>query len=58
MQAWQVPEIKAGDSLALLGFTFAGEKGEGWFLQAATGQAEFELAGSVWHKSEERKMGS
>jgi len=28
MQAWNVPEIKAGDSVALLGFTFAGEKGE------------------------------
>ena len=28
MNAWGVPEIKNGDSLALLGFTFAGEKGE------------------------------
>lgn len=28
MQAWGVPEIKSGDSLALLGFTFSGEKGE------------------------------
>ncbi|HSW08189.1 DUF6152 family protein [Aquabacterium sp.] len=28
MQAWQVPEIKVGDSLAVLGFTFHGEKGE------------------------------
>lgn len=28
MNAWQVPEIKNGDRLALLGFTFAGEKGE------------------------------
>ena len=28
MQAWQVPEIKTGDSLAVLGFTFTGEKGE------------------------------
>jgi Family of unknown function (DUF6152) len=27
MQAWAVPEIKAGDSVALLGFTFAGEQG-------------------------------
>jgi len=26
--AWQVPEIKPGDSLAVLGFTFAGEKGD------------------------------
>jgi hypothetical protein len=28
MGAWQVPEIKAGDSVAVLGFTFAGEKGD------------------------------
>lgn len=28
MGAWQVPEIKAGDRLAVLGFTFAGEKGD------------------------------
>ncbi len=28
MQAWGVPEIKAGDTLAVLGFTFAGEKGD------------------------------
>lgn len=28
MQAWGVPEIKAGDNLALIGFTFAGEKGD------------------------------
>ncbi len=28
MGAWQVPEIKAGDNLAVLGFTFAGEKGD------------------------------
>ena len=28
MQAWSTPEVKAGDSLAVLGFTFAGEKGE------------------------------
>ncbi len=27
MQAWAVPEIKAGDSVALLGFTFTGEQG-------------------------------
>ncbi len=27
MQAWAVPEIKAGDSVAMLGFTFAGEQG-------------------------------
>jgi hypothetical protein len=27
MEAWKVPEIKAGDSLAVLGFTFSGEKG-------------------------------
>ena len=28
MQAWQVPEIKNGDRVALLGFTFTGEKGD------------------------------
>jgi hypothetical protein len=28
MQAWSVPEIKVGDAIGLLGFTFAGEKGE------------------------------
>ena len=28
MGAWQVPEIKAGDRVAVLGFTFAGEKGD------------------------------
>jgi Family of unknown function (DUF6152) len=28
MQAWKVPEIKDGDSVAVLGFTFAGEKGD------------------------------
>ena len=28
MQAWGVPEIKAGDALAVLGFTFTGEKGD------------------------------
>ncbi len=28
MEAWKVPEIKAGDSVALLGFTFTGEKGD------------------------------
>jgi Family of unknown function (DUF6152) len=27
MNAWGVPEIKNGDSLAMLGFTFAGEQG-------------------------------
>jgi hypothetical protein len=27
MEAWKVPEIKAGDSLGVLGFTFSGEKG-------------------------------
>lgn len=27
MQAWNVPEVKVGDSLAVLGFTFAEEKG-------------------------------
>jgi hypothetical protein len=28
MGAWQVPEVKAGDALAVLGFTFAAEKGD------------------------------
>ena len=28
MGAWQVPELKNGDRLAVLGFTFAGEKGD------------------------------
>jgi hypothetical protein len=28
MGAWQVPEIKDGDALAVLGFTFAREEGE------------------------------
>jgi hypothetical protein len=27
MGAWQVPQIKDGDALAVLGFTFAGEEG-------------------------------
>ena len=28
MQAWGVPEIKVGDTLAMLGFTLTCEKGE------------------------------
>lgn len=28
MQAWKVPEIKDNDAVAMLGFTFAGEKGD------------------------------
>jgi hypothetical protein len=28
LQAWQVPELKNGDAVSLLGFTFAGEKGD------------------------------
>ena len=28
MQAWQVPELKVGDALSLVGFTFAQEQGE------------------------------
>ena len=28
MQAWAVPEIKPGDTLAVLGFAFSGAKGE------------------------------
>ena len=39
MQAWAVPEIKAGDALGVLGFTFTGEKGD------AVLRAEFLFAG-------------
>jgi Family of unknown function (DUF6152) len=28
MEAWKVPEIKNGDAVQMLGFTFAGERGE------------------------------
>ena len=28
LEAWKVPEIKAGENVSVLGFTFAGEKGE------------------------------
>jgi hypothetical protein len=28
MNAWQAPELKVGDAVELLGFTFAGEKGD------------------------------
>jgi Family of unknown function (DUF6152) len=28
MQAWNIPEIKNGDVVSMLGFTFGGEKGE------------------------------
>jgi hypothetical protein len=28
MEAWKVPEIKVGDTVGVLGFTFAGEKGD------------------------------
>jgi hypothetical protein len=28
LEAWKVPEIRAGDTLGVLGFTFAGEKGD------------------------------
>ncbi len=28
MDAWKVPEVKAGDTLGVLGFTFNGEKGD------------------------------
>ena len=27
MQAWKIDEIKPGDSMAVIGYTFAGEKG-------------------------------
>jgi hypothetical protein len=39
MEAWKVPEPKAGDPLGVLGFTFAGEQGE------AVLRAEFLFAG-------------
>ena len=39
MQAWAVPEIKVGDALAMLGFTFTGEKG------AAVLRVEYLFAG-------------
>jgi Family of unknown function (DUF6152) len=39
MQAWNVPEIKAGDTIAVIGFTFAGEQGE------AVLRAEYLFAG-------------
>jgi hypothetical protein len=28
MEAWKVPEIKNGDTIGVLGFTFTGEKGD------------------------------
>lgn len=28
MQTWQVPEIRVGDTVGVLGFTFSGEKGD------------------------------
>jgi hypothetical protein len=40
MQAWQVPEIKNGDAVALLGFAFTGEQGD------AVLRAEFLFLGS------------
>jgi Family of unknown function (DUF6152) len=39
MDAWKVPEIKVGDVIAVLGFTFAGEKGD------AVLRAEYLFAG-------------
>jgi hypothetical protein len=39
MEAWKVPEIKVGDSVAVLGFTLVGEKGE------AVLRAEYLFAG-------------
>lgn len=39
MGAWQIPEIRAGDDLAVLGFTFADEQGEAIF------RAEYLLLG-------------
>ena len=39
LQAWQLPEIKNGDTVSMLGYTFAGEKG------AAVLRAEYLWAG-------------
>ena len=39
LEAWQVPPVKVGDSVALLGFTFTGEQG------AAVLRAEYLFAG-------------
>ena len=39
MDAWKVPEIKVGESVAVLGFTLVGEKGE------AVVRAEYLFAG-------------
>lgn len=39
MQAWQVPEIRTGDALGVVGFTFAGERGD------AVLRAEYLFAG-------------
>ena len=39
MEAWKVPEIKAGDPVSVLGFTLSGEKGE------AVVRAEYLFAG-------------
>ena len=39
IEAWKVPEIKVGDNVGVLGFTFAGEKG------AAILRAEYLFAG-------------
>ncbi|MCY7316010.1 MAG: hypothetical protein LH480_10410 [Rubrivivax sp.] len=39
LQAWQVPELKVGDAVSLIGFTFSGEQG------AAVLRAEYLFAG-------------
>ena len=39
MDAWKVPQIKVGDNVGVLGFTFAGEKGD------AVLRAEYLFAG-------------
>ena len=39
MEAWKVPEIKAGETVAVLGFTLVGEKGD------AVVRAEYLFAG-------------
>jgi len=41
LEAWKVPQIKDGDRVALLGFTFTGEKGD------AVMRAEYVLLGSA-----------
>lgn len=44
LQAWAVPEIKAGENVALLGFTFAGEHG------SATWRVEYLFLGGKTYR--------